>query len=366
MGLTRGQMLRQVQLPMARRTIVVGINQCMMAALSMATIAALVNGPGLGKPVVSGPADPERRRRIGGRPGHRGDGDHARPHHDCGQRAVRRPHGRRIGERPGSDVHRCHARAAAPMGDRGRRQGSAPAAADQGRPLAAHGATARACGLLRLAVPVQAELRGVPGRQRDAGPQVHQRHRADPLHQRVHRLVRGLGGHLHHLAQGQHHRVVHQPAPGPDGRLALVGDGARAARRRLRPRRLAPGRDHAGLRGDHLLDRPVERHHDHPRDDAHRDRPGDADRRRPRCGHGPQPKGRPGDQAVPRRVPDDPAVRLPGAGAGALHGQPVHRDRRRPSRTPSRSPPSWSPTGSGASPPRPSRRRGPAAAPPGR
>jgi len=53
MGLTSGQMLRQVQLPMAKRTIVVGINQCMMAALSMATIAALVNGPGLGKPVVS-------------------------------------------------------------------------------------------------------------------------------------------------------------------------------------------------------------------------------------------------------------------------------------------------------------------------
>jgi glycine betaine/proline transport system permease protein len=53
MGLTRGQMLRQVQLPMARRTIVVGVNQCMMAALSMATIAALVNGPGLGKPIVA-------------------------------------------------------------------------------------------------------------------------------------------------------------------------------------------------------------------------------------------------------------------------------------------------------------------------
>jgi glycine betaine/proline transport system permease protein len=53
MGLTKMQMLRQVQLPMARRTIVVGINQCTMAALSMATIAALVNGPGLGKPVVA-------------------------------------------------------------------------------------------------------------------------------------------------------------------------------------------------------------------------------------------------------------------------------------------------------------------------
>jgi glycine betaine/proline transport system permease protein len=53
LGLTGRQMLRQVQLPMARRTIVVGINQCTMAALSMATIAALVNGPGLGKPVVA-------------------------------------------------------------------------------------------------------------------------------------------------------------------------------------------------------------------------------------------------------------------------------------------------------------------------
>ena len=53
MGLTNRQMLRQVELPMAKRTIVVGINQSMMAALSMATIAALVNGPGLGKPVVS-------------------------------------------------------------------------------------------------------------------------------------------------------------------------------------------------------------------------------------------------------------------------------------------------------------------------
>jgi glycine betaine/proline transport system permease protein len=38
---------------MAKRTIVVGINQCTMAALSMATIAALVAGPGLGIDVVN-------------------------------------------------------------------------------------------------------------------------------------------------------------------------------------------------------------------------------------------------------------------------------------------------------------------------
>ena len=51
LGVSRGQLLRQVQIPMARRTIIVGINQCTMAALSMATIAVLVNGPGLGNPV---------------------------------------------------------------------------------------------------------------------------------------------------------------------------------------------------------------------------------------------------------------------------------------------------------------------------
>lgn len=51
LGVSRGQLLRRVQLPMARRTIIVGVNQCTMAAVSMATIAVLINGPGLGKPV---------------------------------------------------------------------------------------------------------------------------------------------------------------------------------------------------------------------------------------------------------------------------------------------------------------------------
>jgi glycine betaine/proline transport system permease protein len=51
-GATPRQTLRQVQLPMARRTIIVGVNQCAMAALSMATIAAFVSGPGLGQPVI--------------------------------------------------------------------------------------------------------------------------------------------------------------------------------------------------------------------------------------------------------------------------------------------------------------------------
>lgn len=53
-GQTRWQRMRKVQLPMARATIVVGVNQTIMAALSMATIAAFVDGPGLGQPVLQG------------------------------------------------------------------------------------------------------------------------------------------------------------------------------------------------------------------------------------------------------------------------------------------------------------------------
>jgi glycine betaine/proline transport system permease protein len=52
MGQTRTQRLLKVELPMAKRTIIVGLNQTTMAALSMATIAAFINGPGLGQPVV--------------------------------------------------------------------------------------------------------------------------------------------------------------------------------------------------------------------------------------------------------------------------------------------------------------------------
>jgi glycine betaine/proline transport system permease protein len=52
-GQTSFQRLRKVQLPMARKTIVVGLNQTIMAALAMATIAAFIDGPGLGKPVLA-------------------------------------------------------------------------------------------------------------------------------------------------------------------------------------------------------------------------------------------------------------------------------------------------------------------------
>lgn len=52
LGSTRRQVLVKVQLPMARRTIVLGINQTMMMALSMVVITALVDAPGLGKDII--------------------------------------------------------------------------------------------------------------------------------------------------------------------------------------------------------------------------------------------------------------------------------------------------------------------------
>jgi glycine betaine/proline transport system permease protein len=52
MGSTTWQSLKKVKLPMASRTIILGINQTIMAALSFAVIAALIGAPGLGKPVI--------------------------------------------------------------------------------------------------------------------------------------------------------------------------------------------------------------------------------------------------------------------------------------------------------------------------
>ncbi|NXY93697.1 ABC transporter permease subunit [Streptomyces sp. BR123] len=52
LGATRRQTLTTVLLPMSKRTIVLGVNQTIMAALSMVTVAALIDAPGLGKTVV--------------------------------------------------------------------------------------------------------------------------------------------------------------------------------------------------------------------------------------------------------------------------------------------------------------------------
>lgn len=53
-GATSGQVLRKVQIPLALPTIMAGLNQTIMMALSMVVIAALIGAGGLGAPVVLG------------------------------------------------------------------------------------------------------------------------------------------------------------------------------------------------------------------------------------------------------------------------------------------------------------------------
>jgi glycine betaine/proline transport system permease protein len=53
-GSTPWQVLKEVQIPLALRTIMAGMNQTLMLALSMVVIAAIIGAQGLGDPVRTG------------------------------------------------------------------------------------------------------------------------------------------------------------------------------------------------------------------------------------------------------------------------------------------------------------------------
>jgi osmoprotectant transport system permease protein len=56
MGMTDGQLLRQVQLPLAARTILAGIRVATVTTIGTATIAAIIGGGGLGVFIFRGVA----------------------------------------------------------------------------------------------------------------------------------------------------------------------------------------------------------------------------------------------------------------------------------------------------------------------
>ena len=63
-GATPGQILRGIQIPLATPTIMAGVNQVIMLALSMAVIAGIAGADGLGKEVVQSIATLDRPQGI--------------------------------------------------------------------------------------------------------------------------------------------------------------------------------------------------------------------------------------------------------------------------------------------------------------
>ena len=94
-GSTRGQILRNVQLPLAAQAIMLGLNQVIMMALSIVVIASLIGAGGLGDPVLNALQTQQIGEGRSRRTAHRLDGDVARPQLG-GVRAARdaRPHAR--------------------------------------------------------------------------------------------------------------------------------------------------------------------------------------------------------------------------------------------------------------------------------
>jgi osmoprotectant transport system permease protein len=66
MGMTGGQLLRQVQLPLAARTIIAGIRVATVTTIGTATIAAAIGGGGLGVFIFRGVATVDTAQILAG------------------------------------------------------------------------------------------------------------------------------------------------------------------------------------------------------------------------------------------------------------------------------------------------------------
>jgi len=66
MGMTPGQLLRQVQLPLAARTIIAGVRVATVTTIGTATIAAAIGGGGLGVFIFRGVASVDTAQILAG------------------------------------------------------------------------------------------------------------------------------------------------------------------------------------------------------------------------------------------------------------------------------------------------------------
>ncbi len=118
-GSTTRQTLRKVQIPLAKPSVMLGVNQTIMMALGMVVIAAVVGAPGLGRQVLDGLKQLDVGEALNGGIAIVDDGHRARPSHDgvehAGPRGQRGYRGRRasflaaddVGRHGRSDRHRC-------------------------------------------------------------------------------------------------------------------------------------------------------------------------------------------------------------------------------------------------------------------
>ena len=81
-GSTGTQLLGKVQLPLARKTVLLGLNQVIMMAFGIVVIASQIGTGDVGGKVLGRTAEARRQPGVLGRLLHRLRGDRARPHHD--------------------------------------------------------------------------------------------------------------------------------------------------------------------------------------------------------------------------------------------------------------------------------------------